>query len=280
MPLKRMALKLARKLVCMEPQEQEDAVPEAIPPELEPDEAHAVEPGRPYQDYVESEARRYWQSLVGRDSLTIVKGSLTKPDQEELRAAAMPVLGQALRRRTGSEKYLDPNLAVCGVGALLQYALGQGWIKQPLSEVYAGPFHVNSLIQLADDANWLAREIPLPDHPPPYHPPIYYTWDLSNNLPVPRENSLIRGDYVYTQDGLRITKADYIKPWPYGDAIMLDRKTLLDQGWDACYTMYLSLDKIWYVLLFWAGPPRLANGIPILHRSLLENMHFSPYAPS
>ena len=197
MPFKRMALKLARKLVCMEPQEQEDAVPEAIPSELEPDEAHAVEPGRPYQDYVESEARRYWQSLVGRDSLTIVKGSLTKPDQEELRAAAMPVL----------------------------------------------------------------------------------VWDLSNNLPVPRENSLIRGDYVYIQNGLRITKADDIKPWPYGNAIMLDRKTLLDQGWDACYTMYLSLDKKWYVLLFWAGPPRLANGIPILHRSLLENMHFSPYPP-
>ena len=280
MPLKRMALKLARKLVCMEPQEQEEAVPETIPPELEPDESHAVEPGRPYQDYVESEARRYWQSLVGRDRLTIGKGSLIKPDQEELRAAAMPVLGQALRRRTGSEKYLDPNLAVCGVGALLQYALEQGWIKPPLSEVYAGPSHVDTLIQLADDANWLAREIPLPDHPPPYHPPIYYTWDISNNLPVPRENSLIRGDYVYIQNGLRITKADYIKPWPYGNAIMLDRKTLLDQGWDACYTMYLSLDKKWYVLLFWAGPPWLANGIPILHRSLLENMHFSPYPPS
>ena len=35
----------------------------------------------------------------------------------------MPILGQALRRRTYSEKYLDPNLAPRAVGAMLQYAL-------------------------------------------------------------------------------------------------------------------------------------------------------------
>ena len=46
------------------------------------------------------------------------------------------------------------------------------------------------LIQLADDANWLAREIPLPDHPPPKHPPIYYKIDPETNRPVPRAGQL------------------------------------------------------------------------------------------
>ena len=140
MPLKRMALKLARKLVCMDPQEQEEAVLEAIPPELEPDEAQAVEPGRPYQDYVESEARRYWQSLGGI-------GSLTKPDQEEIRATAMPILCRALRNRPGSRRHQ-------AVAALVQYALERGWIKSPFSEACESPSYIDAMIELARDARW------------------------------------------------------------------------------------------------------------------------------
>ena len=39
---------------------------------------------------VEAEARQYWQDMLN-------PGSLAKPDQEELRAAAMPVLARGLR---------------------------------------------------------------------------------------------------------------------------------------------------------------------------------------
>ena len=140
MPLIKMALKLARKLVCMDPREQEEAVPEAIPPELEQDEAHAVEPGRPYQDYVESEARRYWQSLGGI-------GSLTKPDQEELRAAAMPILCRALRNRPGNRRHQ-------AVAALVQHALERGWIKSPFSEACESQNYIDAMIELARDARW------------------------------------------------------------------------------------------------------------------------------
>ena len=63
MLLIRTALKLARKLVCMNTQEQEEAGPIAIQPRLEPDEDQAVEPGRPYQAFVESKVRKYWHEI-------------------------------------------------------------------------------------------------------------------------------------------------------------------------------------------------------------------------
>ena len=148
MPLKRMAQKMARKLMCLGPQESEEAEPIAIQPRLEPDEAHAVEPGRPYQDYVESEARRYWQSLVGRDSLTIGKGSLTKPDQEELRTAAMPILCLALRNRPGHRRHQ-------ATAAMVQHAFERGWIKPPFSETYESPSYIDALIELVKDARWI-----------------------------------------------------------------------------------------------------------------------------
>ena len=150
MPLKRMAQKMARKLMCLDPQESEEAEPIAIQPGLEPDEAHVVEPGRPYQDYVESEARRYWQSLVGRDRLTIGKGSLTKPDQEELRAAAMPILCLALRNRPGHRRHQ-------ATAAMVQHAFERGWIKVPFSEVNESPTYVEALVELARDARWSAQ---------------------------------------------------------------------------------------------------------------------------
>ena len=133
--------------MCLDPQESEEAAPIAIQPRLEPDEAHAVEPGRPYQDYVESEARRYWQSLVGRDRLTIGKGSLTKPDQEELRTAAIPILCLALRNRPGHRRHQ-------ATAAMVQHAFERGWIKIPFSEAHESPSYVDALIELARDARW------------------------------------------------------------------------------------------------------------------------------
>ena len=44
--------------------EQEQAAPVARRPLPEADEAEPVEPGRPYQAFVESEARKYWEDMV------------------------------------------------------------------------------------------------------------------------------------------------------------------------------------------------------------------------
>ena len=165
-----------------------------------------MEPGRPYQDFVDSEIRKFWQEMVNI-------GSLTKPTQQEIRAAAMPILCQALRRRPGRK--LNPHLDMAhhAVADVVENAREQRWATRPLSEPYACPTYIDALIQLADDANWLAREIPLPDHPPPKHPPIYYTTDPETGVPVPRADSLIRGDYVYDKRGARLTNVRHIRPW-------------------------------------------------------------------
>ena len=280
MPLKRTALKLARKLGCLGPQEQEVVEPIPIQPGLEPDEEQEQDPGRPYQAFVENEARQYWQDIsnvgsltkptpvdIGFDAfpirldamfrahsrkhyteaeinamqpglepgedLTTAPGrpyqsfvesevrkywqemwdirNLTKPNREEIQASAMPILIQALRNRTGHRRHQ----AVAGI---VQHAAEQGWIRRPsFSEASESPSYIEALIQLADDANWLAREIPLPDHPPPRHPPIYYTIGsrLGRPVPVPREDALIRADYLYKNNGSRLTEDRYIFPIPF-----------------------------------------------------------------
>lgn len=98
MPLKRTALKLARKLGCLGPLEPEVTEPIPIQHMPEHGEEQDPEPGRPYQDYVESEARQYWQEIAK-------ERNLTKPDLEEIRTAAMPILCRALRNRFGSRRY-------------------------------------------------------------------------------------------------------------------------------------------------------------------------------
>ena len=74
--------------------EQVEVGPGAKQPKLEPVDEERMEPGRPHQAFVENEARKYWQDIMQ-------VGSLTKPTREELRAAAMPILCQAQRRKTG-----------------------------------------------------------------------------------------------------------------------------------------------------------------------------------
>ena len=102
------------------------------------------------------------------------------------------------------------------VNALYLHAAERGWIKPPYFRPAASPDYVEALIRLADDAGWLALEIPLPDHPAPHHPPIYYTIEQAGNRPTPRPrpDALIRGDYLYDLiHGRRATRTDTIRPW-------------------------------------------------------------------
>ena len=173
---------------------------EAMQPVPEPDATRAMEPERPYQAFVESEARKYWQE-TGKEH------NLVKPARGELRAAATPILCQALSNRGGDRRHE-------AVAAVVQYALEKGWIKRSLTEPYPSLPYIDALIRLAQDANLLAWEIPLPDHPPPRHPPIYYSLAsrFGRLVPVPRKDAIIRGDYLYKKDGYRVTGEKDIKP--------------------------------------------------------------------
>ena len=203
MPLKRTASE--RELQPLQEQEEEEPEAKAKRPRLEPVEALAVEQGpsgaapaperqqRPYQDFVESEVRKFWQEETGH------AGSPAQQIQQKVQAPAIPVHDQPSQTITDDKEYPDPVMAHHAVGAMIQHALEAGWIKPPFSEACESPNYVEALIQLAYEANWLAMEIPLPDHPAPKHPTIYYTIDSKSKRPVPRKDSLIRGDYVYTR---------------------------------------------------------------------------------
>ena len=263
-------------------QEQEEEEPGAKRPRLEPVETQPMGQGpsgfpvmqewqqRPYQDSVEREARDYWQSLGGI-------GSLTKPTQEEIRAAAMPILCAALRRREGRNEYPDPVRAHHAVGGMIQHALETGRIKPPFSKACESPNYVEALIKLADDANWLAREVPLPNHPPPKHPPIYYTMDSESSRPIPRSDSYLRGDYVYTPwFGSRVTASDRIFPleMPEGHPV-LTANILYNLGLEALYTLESGRENVEVFVSFLEriGPHTLLNKMP------LKYLHFSPYPP-
>ena len=245
---------------------REEKEPRAKRTRLEPVEAQPMGPP-PYREFVEREAREYWQSLG-------VGSSLTKPTQEEIRAAAMPILCVALRRRTGWSPW---TMAHHAVGGMIQHALETGRIKSPFSEASESPNYVEALIQLADDANWLAREIPLPDHPPPHHPTIYYTIDPKSNQPIPRDDCYIRGDYVYTPlFGFRITTSDRIYPVviPEDDPV-ITTAILQILGVEASFTLVSGPENVAVVVnnLERIGPSTILLRIP------LKYLHFSPYPP-
>ena len=255
-----------RKLLCCAPGEQEETEAPQIRPEPEPVAGRPVQPGRPYQDYVESEAGRYWQEMVK-------VGSLTKPDLQEIRTAALPVLGLAQRYRPGPKLNPALNRAQMAVNTMQLHAVESGRLKHPFTLSEASPNYVEALIQLADDADWLAREIPLPDHPPPKHPPIYYTVDPVTGQPVPREDSLIRAEYVHTARGMRLTKADYIHPWR-GTGALPSLSDMTSQGWDMCYSLDKSGDTV-EILLHWvintSNIPSMIMAFP------MEDLQFSSY---
>ena len=259
MPLKR----TAREREPQPPEEREVVEPAAMRPRLETAEPQSVEPGRPHQAFVESEVRKYWQEMVK-------VGSLTKPARDEIRAAAMPILWQAQRRRTGWSPW---TMALHAVNEMQLHASERGWIKPPYSRLTESPSYVDALTQLADDAGWLAKEIPLPDHPPPMHPTIYYTIDPKSNRPILREDSLIRADYAYMRNGTLLTRASHIHPSLCPDGP--DPDEVFAKGLDACYALYHEGGTV-KIFIYWvkqSGDMTMLCGMP------LSLFHFSRYPP-
>ena len=205
-----------RKLVCFSAPEREETEAPAGQPMQQP--AHAgPEPaqvgparaGRPYRDYVENETDRYWRETVG-------PGTPPEPDRQELRARAFRIRGMAMRRRQCKvpDPALAPYRAHQGLNAVHKYLVYKGFIKPPYSRIETSPGYLEALFQLQADAHWQPRQIPLPAHPDPQHPAIYYYInDPVSERPVPREDALLRGDYIYTQSGDRFVDDDYIPPW-------------------------------------------------------------------
>ena len=262
MPLKR----IAQQLEPMPSEEQGIAVKQPCPG---PAEAEPMEPGRPYQAFVESRLRQYLRDNNIRN--------LVKPAQQEIRAAALPILCQALRRRPGRK--LDPylNMAHHAVADVVERAREQRWTRRPLSEPYASPNYIDALIQLADDADWLAREVPLPEHPPPKHPPIYYTIDPATNLPVPRADSLIRGDYVYKNDNTRVTEYSHIYPWIPSVNSPEPRMNNFDiLRRNTCYVLERGLGRL-QIYIHWIE--RMGN-ILVYNSVPLESLYFTPQPPA
>lgn len=235
-------------------------------PDPHPDAVKTAEQDRPYRDIVEDETRKYW-----RDTVKI--GSLAKPKQQEIRAAAMPILVQGLRRRTGGKKYVNPCMARRAVADLVQHAREQGWIwLRTYPEAYRSPFHIDVLLQLAEDADWHPKEIPLPRHPGLRHPPVYYCNETSKAgdlFPVTIAESLIRGDYVLTVDGRRITDFDHICPWPYKHRLP-DMTGLIELELDSCYVLRHRRSSVW-VEMYWLETFR--DGMQMEYAKL-EDMRF------
>ena len=265
-----------RKLLCCAPREQEEAEAPPIRAEPEPVADEPVQPGRPYQDYVENETERYWREMVK-------VGSLTKPDLQEIRAGATPVLGLAQRYRPGPKLNPVLNRAHMAVNAMHLHAEKSGWIKPPYSRPETSPNYVEALIQLADDADWLPREISLPDHPAPHHPPIYYTIDPATNRPLPWEDALIRGDYVFDPEtGARITQDNYIRPWRR-PGVFPSANDLMSRGWDACYSLHgkgARMRLFYHWLTGLPGELWITVRMDRLFSPPISTMHFSPYPPA
>lgn len=213
---------------------------------------------RPHQDFVEREARRYWQRIIEI-------GALTKPGLTEIRAAAMPILCQGLRNRQGHRRQYS-------VDAMQLHALEQRWIKPPYPNLLESPSYIDALIQLATDADWMAEEVTLPYHPEPEHPPVYYSIDSHSGMPIPAKESLIRGDYVFTHDGCRVTQAGFIHPWR--DLTRYPTINDLDtRGWDVCYRLGITGIQV-VIFIHGVSSVRRSRRIWL---SPLNRLHFTPH---
>ena len=146
---------------------------------------------------------------------------LVKPTQEQIRAAALPILCLALRNRTGHRRRL-------AVDAIIMHARERNWTSHFYSRAHESRSYTEALLQLADDTNWAAREIPLPYHLPPRHPRIYYTIVFVHGrpVPVPRPDAIVRARYLYrynlvatsprvTRTYERLTEDEFIHPVPF-----------------------------------------------------------------
>ena len=86
--------------------------------------------------------------------------------------------------------------------------------------------------EMIDELEELAerKKIPLPEHPAPHHPPIRFSTDPDSGRPIPDEDALIRGDYVYVpEDGSRITRDEFIRPWRVPGVIPIE-DNLISRG--------------------------------------------------
>ena len=254
---------IKKTVLAREPQpvpEQEEIEERAELPAFEPAEAEATQPGRPHQAFVESQLRQYLHDNNIR--------SLVKPTREEIRAAAMPILCQARRRRTGRDLQAIAHHAVADVA---EHIREERWTRRPLTEAYASATYLDALIQLADDTDWLARKIPLPAHCAPHHPPIYYTTDPETRLPVPRADSLIRADYVRDYKGARVTGVSHFRPWL---SRAFDPLEYLWRG-NAFYTLELTPENDVEVTLYWFVDSTVWN-MQFRMVSPLSEMYFFP----
>ena len=178
----------------------------------------------------------------------------------------MPVLCRAMRKRPGRKRKPYLNMAHHAVADVVEHIRAKRWTARPVTDAYASANYVEALVQLADDTDWLAREVPLPDHPAPRHPPVYYTMYPGTGLPKPVKDSYLRGDYVYKSDGSRVTQAEIIPPWisakSYPEPSMEDVMSL---EWKVCYTLSYWSDKA-QVIIHWyekMGRTSVFSSIPL-----------------
>lgn len=188
MPKKRVARQLEPQL----PQAQEKPEAGAEQPVLEQPAATVdVEQGRPHNAFVESRLRQYLQD----ENIH----SLVKPAQDELRAAALEILGRKLRKKPGRKLTPYQVMALRAVADVVEHAREQRWTRRPLSAPHAGADYIEALVQLAADAGWLVLELPIPEHPS-----IYYTRGADTNMPAPGRDCYIRGRYLSQVFGPRL----------------------------------------------------------------------------
>ena len=208
----------------------------------------------------------------------------------------MPVLCLALRRREGYKFNPAMQRAQMAINAVHLHAAESDWTTNQYNGPYASPDYVEALIQLADEARWGPQEVRLPRHPAPHHPPIYYSRELGTNCPIPRQDSLIRGDFVYGPTGRlltrddsltrmdlarghayrRITRNEYIHPVfdPSFGGTYPDE--LVAKGWDAFYSLVeLTLGNP-EVIIHWLVQE---GGRSIARRMRLRRLWFSRYPP-
>ena len=213
---------ILRKLLCCAPGRQTEEETEAPVGRPEPVEAGPVQAERPYRGFVEGEAERFRQVIEQA-------GSLDEPVRQEHRSPA--------RAAAGGNRNLTEREAYMAVIAMQMHLAKWGGLSRWYTPVQASPNFIEALIQLADDAGWLYREIPLPFHRAPHHPPIHYTVDPRTEQPVPTDDSFIRGDYVHNlHDGSRLTSDRFMRPWrnPYAHPSLNDLTT---RGWRSCYAL-------------------------------------------
>ena len=205
-------------------------------------------------------------------------GSLVKPSQQEIRAAARPILLQGLRNR-GDIRFLPPTVkAHMAVNFMHQHAADRGETKRPYKGPYPNSDYIEALIQYADDTRLLGREIPLPKHKGPQHPPIYYYIDPITRRTTPMEDALIRGSYVKNGWGIRLTNADHINPWPGTERAIPSEEQMKQKGRNICYK--LSFDRQGEVDLWFYWIPRVRGIDPRLKSASIHSLAKINFSPS